>query len=82
MRTSTRRAFGVAAALTAVALAGSAVAVAGPGKKHKRLVRGAVHADVSLIHSDGTADSFTFDRGRVTARRRARSRSCGGTARA
>lgn len=53
---------GVAAAL----LIGSAVAVAGPGKKAKRLARG-VHTEISLIKADGTKDAFVVDRGQVTA---------------
>lgn len=53
---------GVASAL----LIGSAVAVAGPGKKAKSLARG-VHAEISLIKADGTKDAFVVDRGQVTA---------------
>jgi len=63
--------------LTAAAMlvAGSAVGVAGAGhgkakaKGHvaKQLVRAGVHADVSLIRADGTTDSFSVDRGTVTA---------------
>jgi hypothetical protein len=53
---------GVSAAL----LVGSAVAVAGPGKKAKGLVRG-VHTEVSLIKADGSKDAFVVDRGKVTA---------------
>jgi len=53
---------GVAAAL----LVGSAVAVAGPGKKPAKLVRG-VHTEISLIKADGTKDAFVVDRGQVTA---------------
>ena len=53
---------GVAAAL----LIGSAVAVAGPGKKAKSLARG-VHTEISLIKADGTKDAFVVDRGQVTA---------------
>ncbi len=52
---------GIAAAL----LVGSAVAVAGPGKKAKGLVRG-VHTEVSLIKANGAKDSFVVDRGKVT----------------
>jgi hypothetical protein len=62
-----RRAFAVAAVSAAVALlVGSAVAVAGPGKKGKGLVRG-VHAEISLIRANGTTDAFVVDRGKVTA---------------
>ena len=53
---------GVAAAL----LIGSAVAVAGPGKKAKSLARG-VHTEISLIKANGTKDAFVVDRGQVTA---------------
>ena len=35
--------------------------------KAKKGVMGAVHADVKLIKADGAADSFSFDRGDVTA---------------
>lgn len=63
----------------ALVLAGGAVAVAGAAhgdkgkaahpKAHvaKRLARSGVHADVSLIRADGTTDSFSVDRGTVTA---------------
>jgi hypothetical protein len=61
-----KRAFSIGAVGVAAALLiGSAVAVAGPGKK-KGLVRG-VHAEISLIKADGAADSFVVDRGKVTA---------------
>lgn len=61
------RAFGIAAVgISAALLVGSAVAVAGPGKKGKGLVRG-VHAEISLIKADGTKDAFVVDRGKVTA---------------
>jgi hypothetical protein len=61
------RAFGIAAVgIAASLLIGSAVAVAGPGKKGKGLVRG-VHAEISLIKKDGTKDAFFVDRGQVTA---------------
>ena len=61
------RAFGIAAiGISAALLVGSAVAVAGPGKKGKGLVRG-VHAEISLIKADGTKDAFVVDRGKVTA---------------
>jgi hypothetical protein len=53
---------GIAASL----LIGSAVAVAGPGKKGKGLVRG-VHAEISLIKANGVTDAFVVDRGKVTA---------------
>ena len=68
MKSRANRAFGVVAAAAAAALAVSAVAAAGPAGKQKRALRGAVHADVSLIRADGTTDRFTLDRGRVTAR--------------
>ena len=62
-----KRSFGIAAlGISAALLVGSAVAVAGPGKKGKGLVRG-VHAEISLIRADGTTDAFVVDRGRVTA---------------
>jgi hypothetical protein len=62
-----RKAFGISALGISVALlVGSAVAVAGPGKKAKGLVRG-VHAEISLIKADGTTDAFVVDRGKVTA---------------
>jgi len=61
------RAFGIAAVgISAALLVGSAVAVAGPGKKGKGLVRG-VHAEISLIKANGTTDAFVVDRGNVTA---------------
>ena len=61
------RAFGIAAlGVTASLLIGSAVAVAGPGKKGKGLVRG-VHAEISLVKADGTKDAFVVDRGQVKA---------------
>lgn len=65
------RAFGKAFAVGALAIAatlvaGSAVAVAGPGKKGKGLVRG-VHAEISLIRANGSTDAFVVDRGEVTA---------------
>lgn len=67
MRTSRKRTFGIAAlGISAALLVGSAVAVAGPGKKGKALVRG-VHAEISLIKADGTKDAFVVDRGKVTA---------------
>lgn len=61
-----RTAFGISAlGIAAALLVGSAVAVAGPGKKGKGLVRG-VHAEISLIKGDGTTDAFVVDRGQVT----------------
>jgi hypothetical protein len=67
VRTLRKRTFGIAAVGLAVALlVGSAVAVAGPGKKGKGLVRG-VHTEISLIRADGTTDAFVVDRGKVTA---------------
>jgi hypothetical protein len=60
-----KRTFGIAAVgISAALLVGSAVAVAGPGKKS--LVRG-VHTEVSLIKANGTVNSFVVDRGKVTA---------------
>jgi hypothetical protein len=65
--TAKRRSFGIAAiGISAALLVGSAVAVAGPGKKGKGLVRG-VHAEISLIKANGTTDAFVIDRGQVTA---------------
>ena len=62
-----RRAFAIGVVgITAALLVGSAVAVAGPGKKGKGLVRG-VHTEVSLIKADGSTDAFVVDRGKVTA---------------
>jgi len=62
-----RQAFGIAAiGISAALLVGSAVAVAGPGKKGKGLVRG-VHTEISLVKADGTKDAFVVDRGQVTA---------------
>jgi hypothetical protein len=61
-RTFTIGVVGISAAL----LVGSAVAIAGPGKKGKGLVRG-VHTEVSLIKADGSKDAFVVDRGQVTA---------------
>jgi hypothetical protein len=59
-----KRTFGIAAVgISAALLVGSAVAVAGPGKKS--LVRG-VHTEVSLIKANGTTNSFVVDRGKVT----------------
>ena len=52
--------------ITAALLVGSAVAVAGPGKKGKGLVRG-VHTEISLIKADGSTDAFVVYRGKVTA---------------
>ena len=67
MSTLRRKAFGISALGISVALlVGSAVAVAGPGKKGKGLVRG-VHAEISLIRADGSTDAFVVDRGQVTA---------------
>ena len=61
------RAFGIAAVgISAALLIGSAVAVAGPGKKGKGLVRG-THAEISLVKADGTTDAFVVDRGQVMA---------------
>jgi hypothetical protein len=37
------------------------------GKKLQLGLFGAVHADVSFIKADGSTDSFSFDRGQVTA---------------
>ena len=60
-----KRTFGIAAVgISAALLVGSAVAVAGPGKKS--LVRG-VHAEISLIKANGTTNSFVVDRGKVAA---------------
>jgi hypothetical protein len=65
--TARKRTFGIAAiGISAALLVGSAVAVAGPGKKGKGLVRG-VHTEVSLIKADGSKDAFVVDRGKVTA---------------
>jgi hypothetical protein len=62
-----KRSFGIAAiGISAALLVGSAVAVAGPGKKGKALVRG-VHTEISLIKADGSKDAFVVDRGKVTA---------------
>jgi hypothetical protein len=62
-----RKAFGISVVgISAALLVGSAVAVAGPGKKGKGLVRG-VHAEISLIKANGTTDAFVVDRGKVTA---------------
>ncbi len=67
MSTSRRRAFGIAAiGVSAALLVGSAVAVAGPGKKGTGLVRG-VHTEISLIKEDGSKDAFVVDRGKVSA---------------
>lgn len=67
MSTFRRKAFGISAlGITVALLVGSAVAVAGPGKKGKGLVRG-VHAEISLIKADGSTDAFVVDRGQVTA---------------
>lgn len=67
MSTRRKRTFGIAAiGISAALLVGSAVAVAGPGKKGKGLVRG-VHTEISLIRADGTTDAFVVDRGKVTA---------------
>jgi hypothetical protein len=61
------------AGAAALLVAGGAVAVAGaaPGKAVRRhiardLVRGGVHADVSLTRANGTTDAFSVDRGKVT----------------
>ena len=60
-----KRSFGIAAVgVSAVLLVGSAVAVAGPGKKS--LLRG-VHAEISLIRANGTTTAFVVDRGKVAA---------------
>ena len=71
MTTSRRRAFGIAVTGIAVALlVGAAVAGAGPGNKGKGLGKGlvrGVHAEISLIKANGTADAFVVDRGKVTA---------------
>jgi hypothetical protein len=65
--TAKRRSFGIAAiGISAALLVGSAVAVAGPGKKGKGLVRG-THAEIGLVKADGTKDAFVVDRGQVTA---------------
>jgi hypothetical protein len=62
-----QKAFGISVLGISVALlVGSAVAVAGPGKKGKGLVQG-VHAEISLIRANGTTESFVVDRGQVTA---------------
>ena len=74
MKTGWKRGFRVAAVVAAALLVtGAAVAVAeaahgGQAKRHvvKHLVRLGVHADVSLIRTDGTTDAFAVDRGRVT----------------
>jgi hypothetical protein len=66
VRTVSKKTFGIAVVgISAALLVGSAVAVAGPGKK-KSLVRG-VHAEISLIKANGTTNAFVFDRGKVTA---------------
>jgi hypothetical protein len=62
-----KRAFSISVAgIAAALLVGSAVAVAGPGKKPAKLVRG-VHTEISLIKADGSTDVFVVDRGQVTA---------------
>lgn len=67
MGTLRKRSFGIAAVgISAALLIGSAIAVAGPVKKGKGLVRG-VHAEISLIKANGTTDAFVVDRGKVTA---------------
>lgn len=68
MKTGTRRILGIAASAAAVVLlVGSAVAVAGPGKKGgPGLVRG-VHSEISLVRADGSTDAFVVDKGKVTA---------------
>ncbi|HEU0304951.1 MAG TPA: hypothetical protein VFR32_10270 [Gaiellaceae bacterium] len=67
MGTLRNRTFGIAAlGISTALLVGSAVAVAGPGKKGKGLVRG-VHAEISLIKKEGTTDAFVVDRGKVTS---------------
>ena len=67
MGTLGKRSYGIAAiGISAALLVGAAVAVAGPGKKGKGLVRG-VHAEISLIKANGTTDAFVVDRGKVTA---------------
>jgi len=67
VRIRNRRAFSIGVVgVVAALLVGSAVAVAGPGKKGKGLVRG-VHAEISLIKADGSTDAFVVDRGKVTA---------------
>jgi hypothetical protein len=67
-----KRMLGVAAA--ALLVTGGAVAVANAAhgqvvKRHlvRQLVRGGVHADVSLTRANGTTDAFSVDRGKVTA---------------
>ncbi len=67
MSTLRQKAFGISVLGISVALlVSSAVAVAGPGKKGKGLVQG-VHAEISLIRANGTAEAFVVDRGQVTA---------------
>lgn len=67
MSTLRQKAFGISVIGISVALlVGSAVAVAGPGKKGKGLVQG-VHAEIALVRANGTTDSFVVDRGQVTA---------------
>jgi hypothetical protein len=72
VKTGWKRGFGIVAiSVAALLVAGGAVAIASHGKgvrRHavKRLVRTGVHADVSLVRANGTADSFSVDRGKVT----------------
>ena len=80
MSTLRRTAFGISALGISIALlVGSAVAVAGPGKRAQGPVRG-VHAEISLIKADGTTDAFVVDRGKVTAETLSWSRSSAKTA--
>jgi hypothetical protein len=60
------RAFGVVAATVAM-LTASAVAVAGPTKKHDGLLAGVVHADISKVSASGMVRETALDRGEVTA---------------
>ena len=73
MKSLTRRLIGAAAVITTVALAASAVAVAGqdPGPGKKKLTPpfpGSAHAGVSLIKTDGSTDAIAFDRGEITGK--------------
>jgi len=64
----------LAVAAAALVVAGTAVAVAGAahGKAHRQhvvraLVQAGVHSDVNIVRADGSTESFSLDRGRVTA---------------
>ena len=61
------RAFGLVAVVAGAVLAVSAVAVAGPAKKHDGLLAGVVHADISKVSASGMTRETTLDRGEVTA---------------